>query len=633
MKKKDLIVVRGAGDLATGTIHRLKKAGFRLLVLEAEHPAAIRRQVALSEAVYAGSARVEDVEAVRMDVDLAEKKNRKELLEQEMERIWKKDGVPVLVDPAGLSIAALRPAVVVDAILAKKNLGTTKEMAPLVIALGPGFTAGEDVDVVIETKRGHNLGRVIRSGSAVPNTGIPGIIGGYGKERVMHAQAEGILRNAASIGDIVEARAVIAEIETENGTVPVEASLSGLLRGLIRDGYPVTKGFKIADIDPRKEELQNCFTISDKARCIAGSVLEVICGGTGIDSNRKSEAFQMKLMKTEDAVGQVLCHDITQIIKGVTKDAVFRKGHIITEEDIPVLLSVGKDNIYIWEKDDTMLHENEAAQILYDICKNDHMHPSDVKEGKIELIADCDGLLKVDREKLKKVNSLGEMMIATRHGDTYVKKGDKLAGTRIIPLVIKKEKMETAQAVCSDGPILTLKPFHKKKFAVLTTGNEVYYHRIEDTFTPVIQEKLAEFGAEMIFHEVYDDDASKITDGCRRAMEAGADLVFCTGGMSVDPDDKTPLAIKNTGARIVSYGAPVLPGAMFLLAYAENGTPIVGLPGCVMYSKRTIFDLVLPRLIADDEVTAEELAGLGEGGLCLNCKVCTFPNCGFGKGR
>ena len=276
MKKKDLIVVRGAGDLATGTIHRLKKAGFRLLVLEAEHPAAIRRQVALSEAVYAGSARVEDVEAVRMDVDLAEKKNRKELLEQEMERIWKKDGVPVLVDPAGLSIAALRPAVVVDAILAKKNLGMTKEMAPLVIALGPGFTAGEDVDVVIETKRGHNLGRVIRSGSAVPNTGIPGIIGGYGKERVMHAQAEGILRNAASIGDIVEARAVIAEIETENGTVPVEASLSGLLRGLIRDGYPVTKGFKVADVDPRREELENCFLISDKARCIAGSVLELV---------------------------------------------------------------------------------------------------------------------------------------------------------------------------------------------------------------------------------------------------------------------------------------------------------------------------------------------------------------------
>ena len=286
MKKKDLIVVRGAGDLATGTIHRLKKAGFRLLVLEAEHPAAIRRQVALSEAVYAGSARVEDVEAVRMDVDLAEKKNRKELLEQEMERIWKKDGVPVLVDPAGLSIAALRPAVVVDAILAKKNLGTTKEMAPLVIALGPGFTAGEDVDVVIETKRGHNLGRVIREGSAYPNTGIPGIIGGYGAERVIHAPAEGILKNKSKIGDIVEKGQVIAVIEAsdkENESASdikkteVRATIDGLLRGLIRDNYPVTKGFKIADIDPRKEELANCFTISDKARCIAGSVLEVIC--------------------------------------------------------------------------------------------------------------------------------------------------------------------------------------------------------------------------------------------------------------------------------------------------------------------------------------------------------------------
>lgn len=278
MKKTDFIVVRGAGDLATGTIHRLKKAGFHLLVLEAEYPAAIRRQVALSEAVYAGSAQVEGVKAVRMDVDLTDTENRKEALWQEMERIWSKDAVPVLVDPEGVSISVLHPAVVVDAILAKKNLGTSRDMAPLTIALGPGFTAGADVDVVIETKRGHNLGRVIRSGSAVPNSGIPGIIGGYGKERVMHAEAEGILRNVASIGDIVEAGTAIAEIETENGRVPVLASLSGLLRGLIRDGYPVTKGFKIADIDPRKEELQNCFTISDKARCIAGSVLEVICG-------------------------------------------------------------------------------------------------------------------------------------------------------------------------------------------------------------------------------------------------------------------------------------------------------------------------------------------------------------------
>ena len=278
MKKKDLIVVRGAGDLATGTIHRLKKAGFRLLVLEAEHPAAIRRQVALSEAVYAGSARVEDVEAVRMDVDLAEKKNRKELLEQEMERIWKKDGVPVLVDPAGLSIAALRPAVVVDAILAKKNLGTTKEMAPLGIALGPGVTAGEDVDVVIETKRGHNMGRVIREGSAYPNTGIPGIIGGYGAERVIHAPAEGVFFKKFDIGDWVEAKACIGEVQTDTGEViEVKTEITGVIRGILPDGFPVTKGFKSADVDPRKESQKHCALISDKARCLAGSVLELVC--------------------------------------------------------------------------------------------------------------------------------------------------------------------------------------------------------------------------------------------------------------------------------------------------------------------------------------------------------------------
>lgn len=346
----------------------------------------------------------------------------------------------------------------------------------------------------------------------------------------------------------------------------------------------------------------------------------------------------MKLMKTTEAVGQVLCHDITQIIPGVKKDAVFRKGHIITKEDIPVLLSVGKDTIYIWENDETMMHENEAAQVLYNMCAcgtASKMHPSSVKEGKIEVIADCDGLLKVDSEKLKKVNSFGEMMIATRHGNTTVKKGDKLAGTRIIPLVIKKDKLEAASHICDDGPILDIKPFVVRKAAIITTGNEVYHGRIQDAFTPVIEKKIAEFGAQMMFHEVFDDDDKKITDGCLRAIEAGAEIVFCTGGMSVDPDDKTPLAIKNTGARIVSYGSPVLPGAMFLLSYYDAGdrlVPICGLPGCAMYNKRTIFDIVLPRLMARDMILADELAGLGEGGLCLNCYVCTFPNCGFGKG-
>ncbi len=347
----------------------------------------------------------------------------------------------------------------------------------------------------------------------------------------------------------------------------------------------------------------------------------------------------MKLMRTEDAVGQVLCHDITQIIKGVTKDAVFRKGHIITEEDIPVLLSVGKDHVYIWENDDSMLHENEAADILCALAENEYMHRSSVKEGKIELIADIDGLLKVNDAGMRTVNGFGQMMIASRHSNFAVKKGDKLCGTRIIPLVIEKEKMQKAKETTLEAtngqPILCLKPFFKKKVGLITTGNEVFYGRIEDTFSPVIEAKFREYDCEIMMHETFEDNDSKVTDCIHKMIEAGCDVICVTGGMSVDPDDKTPLAIKNTGARVVSYGAPVLPGAMFMLAYYEKddkkSIPVMGLPGCVMYAKRTIFDLVLPRIIADDVVSADELSALGQGGLCLNCDVCHFPNCGFGK--
>lgn len=338
----------------------------------------------------------------------------------------------------------------------------------------------------------------------------------------------------------------------------------------------------------------------------------------------------MKLMKTEEAVGQVLCHDITQIIKGVTKDAVFRKGHVIREEDIPVLLSVGKDHVYIWENDENMLHENDAADILREICQGAHMHPTEPKEGKIELIADTDGLLLIDLEHLRAVNTLGEMMIATRPSGFIVKKGDKLAGTRIIPLVIEKEKMEKAKKAAGDRPLLQLLPVRQKKFGLVTTGNEVYHGRIEDTFTPVIISKMAEFGCEMVSHVILDDDHEKITEAVTQMLNDGCEMVICTGGMSVDPDDKTPLAIKNAGINVVSYGAPVLPGAMFLLGYSGDGRPVCGLPGCVMYAKRTIFDLVLPYLLADVPVTKEWLAGLGHGGLCLNCSECHFPNCGFG---
>ena len=339
----------------------------------------------------------------------------------------------------------------------------------------------------------------------------------------------------------------------------------------------------------------------------------------------------MKKIKTEEAVGHVLCHDITQIIKGVSKGPVFRKGHIIREEDIPVLLSVGKEHVYIWECDDSTLHENDAAAILRDISQGANMHATEAKEGKIELVADCDGLLTIRRQGLRAVNSLGEMMIASRHGGFAVKRGDVLAGMRVIPLVIPKAKMEAAKKGAGTEPLFNVLPFTAKTAGVVTTGSEVFKGRIADTFTPVIKEKLAEYGIAVTQHVTLADEPTAITAAIQDMLAKGVDMVFCTGGMSVDPDDQTPLAIKNTGARIVSYGAPVLPGAMFLLAYTDDGRPVAGLPGCVMYSKRTIFDLVLPSLAAGVEIQADELTRLGEGGLCLNCPVCTFPNCGFGK--
>lgn len=276
MNKKILIICRGGGDLATGIVHRLFRAGFPVLVLETDSPAAIRRQVSFSEAVYDGTATVEGVTAER--IASANRASVNHVLEE--------GRVPLLVDPEGSSIPLLKPDIVVDAIIAKKNLGTAKEMAPLVIGVGPGFTAGEDVDLVVESMRGHNLARIFTTGSALPNTGIPGNIGGFTKERVLHAEAAGYMKNIRQIGDIVEKGKEIARIYekmTEDGTfsgsyVSVEASISGMIRGLIREGYHFQKGFKIADIDPRESELANCFTISDKARSIGGSVLEAVCG-------------------------------------------------------------------------------------------------------------------------------------------------------------------------------------------------------------------------------------------------------------------------------------------------------------------------------------------------------------------
>jgi len=260
------------------------------------------------------------------------------------------------------------------------------------------------------------------------------------------------------------------------------------------------------------------------------------------------------------------------------------------------------------------------------------MHATGPKEGKIELVADMDGLFIVNTEKLREINLLGEMMIAARASGSPVKKGYKLCGTRVIPLVIEKEKMEKAREVAGEKPLLELLPIKQKKYGLINTGNEVFHGRIKDTFTPVIQEKLAEYGCEMMVHTTLADDHEQITSAIGEMFDAGVDMVLCTGGMSVDPDDKTPLAIKNAADKVTSYGAPVLPGAMFMLAYMDDGRPVCGLPGCVMYTKRTIFDIILPYLLADVPVTAKWLAGLGNGGLCLDCIECHFPNCAFGKG-
>jgi selenium-dependent molybdenum hydroxylase system YqeB family protein len=261
---RPFVIVRGGGDIATGTIYKLYQSGFQVLITEIAHPSAIRRNVAFSECVYEGTQTIEGV-TCHLARDT-----------KEAQQFLEEGKLTLLVDGKMECLSTFRPAALVDGILAKKNLGTTRDMAPVTVALGPGFTAGEDVDAVIETKRGHQLGRVIYEGSAIPNTGIPGNIAGFSKERVLHSPADGILRNVRKITDIVKKGEILAYIETEDGEVPLPATMDGLLRGLIRDGYPVTRGFKIADIDPRLTEYENCFTISDKARCIAGGALEAI---------------------------------------------------------------------------------------------------------------------------------------------------------------------------------------------------------------------------------------------------------------------------------------------------------------------------------------------------------------------
>ena len=339
----------------------------------------------------------------------------------------------------------------------------------------------------------------------------------------------------------------------------------------------------------------------------------------------------MKCIRTEDAVGHVLCHDMTQIIPGVSKGPRFRKGHIVTEEDIPVLLSMGKENLFVWELEPGFVHENDAAERLAALCGRENMAWSETKEGKIELKSEIDGVFLVDSERLFAVNSVDELMIATRRGGGRVRSGDKLAGTRVIPLVICEEKLLAAEQAAGDAPLLAVRPFTLRTAAVITTGSEVAKGRIPDSFTPVVERKLADFGIRMTEHVLVEDGLENVRAAIERMKQTPVDMILCTGGMSVDPDDSTPGAIKASGADIVTYGAPVLPGAMFLLGYYADGRPIMGLPGCVMYAKVTIFDLVLPRIAAGVRLKKRDFTAFGEGGLCLGCDSCTYPHCGFGR--
>ena len=338
----------------------------------------------------------------------------------------------------------------------------------------------------------------------------------------------------------------------------------------------------------------------------------------------------MKNVNVEDAIGMVLCHDMTQIIPGEYKDARFTKGHIIKEEDIPVLLSMGKKHIFVYEVDENMMHENDAAICLCDMCISENLTASDVKEGKIMLKSKIRGYLSVDKERLKKVNMHNDIVISTiKNGDVEV--NETVAGMRVVPLVIEKIKLNDVRASVGNDPIIKVYPYKITKFGMVVTGSEVAENIIEDKFSPVVENKLSKFGVKLIEKVYSGDDKGKIIDGIKSLKEKGAELICCTGGMSVDPDDMTPSAIIESGVNVITYGAPFLPGAMMLLGYFSDDTPIIGLPGCVMYAAATVFDVLLPKILANIKWTREEIIELGYGGLCRQCKTCHFPNCSFGN--
>jgi len=339
----------------------------------------------------------------------------------------------------------------------------------------------------------------------------------------------------------------------------------------------------------------------------------------------------MKTVHVKDAIGMILGHDMTEIIPGERKGVAFRKGHIIKEEDIPKLLNIGKENVYVMEFSEDDVHEDEAAIRMAKAAAGPGIEITGPKEGKATLVAEYRGLLKVDVDALLDMNSTDEIMFASLGGNIIVEKGEAVAGTRVIPLVVKDWQVKKAERICGGpSPVIQVKPFRKLKAGVVTTGNEVYYGRIKDKFGPVVRGKFEELDCSVIKQIFSKDDPQMIAESIRELIDSGADIITVTGGMSVDPDDVTPLGIKMAGADILSYGAPTLPGAMFLLSYIGE-IPVLGLPGCVMYSKRTIMDLLLPRIVAGERVERRDIVKLGQGGYCRNCVDCRYPNCGFGK--
>jgi molybdenum cofactor synthesis domain-containing protein len=340
----------------------------------------------------------------------------------------------------------------------------------------------------------------------------------------------------------------------------------------------------------------------------------------------------MEKIKVQDSVGAVLIHDMTQIIPGVNKDARFRKGHIIQEEDIPILLSMGKEHIYVWDQTPGLIHENEAAERLARAVSGAGLALNEPKEGKITLTAAHDGLLYSSEEGILALNTLEGVVLATLHNHYPVKKGDKVAGTRVVPLMIDEKVINKAEEIAGSfaNPILDVRPLKQLKVGIVVTGNEVFHGRIEDKFGPVLRAKVENWGSIVLDQVLVSDDVSQIQNSIRNQLNKGAEMILVSGGMSVDPDDVTPTAIKEMDTELITYGAPVLPGAMFLLAY-HGDIPIMGLPGCVMYAKNTIFDLVAPRMLTGERLSRLDIAKLGAGGLCLECPVCRYPHCSFGK--